>query len=63
LDSEPTKAAVAAHKQACTALGVERGTPVYFINGRKLLGAPKTEAMRYVIEVEIFGGFEALPKP
>jgi predicted DsbA family dithiol-disulfide isomerase len=63
LDAEATKTAVAAHKQACNALGVDRATPIYFINGRMVRGALPTEAMTYLVELELFGGFEALPKP
>jgi predicted DsbA family dithiol-disulfide isomerase len=63
LDSEATKTAVAAHKQACNALGVDRGTPVYFINGRMMLGAAPIEEMKYLVELELAGGFEALSKP
>lgn len=62
LDTEETKTGVAAHKQACNALGVDRGVPAYFINGRMLRGAVPTEQMRYVVEVELAGGFETLPK-
>lgn len=62
LDSEETKTAVAAHKQACNALGVDRGIPVYFINGRMMMGARLAEDLRYLVEVEIWGGFEKLPK-
>lgn len=63
LDAEETKTAVAAHKQACNALGVDRATPIYFINGRMLRGAVPAEAVNYLLELELFGGFEALPKP
>jgi hypothetical protein len=62
LDSEETKTAVAAHKQACNALGVDRAVPMYFINGRMMRGAQRPEDMQYVVEVELFGGFEVLPK-
>jgi hypothetical protein len=63
LDAEETKTAVAAHKQACNTLGVDRANPVYFINGRMMVGGVQTEHMRYVVELELAGGFEALPKP
>lgn len=63
LDAEATQTAVDAHKQACNALGVDRATPTYFINGRMMRGAVPTEAMSYLVELELFGGFEALPKP
>ena len=62
LDSEATKTAVAAHKQACNALGVDRGVPIYFINGRMMTGSVSPEDMSYLMQVEMFGGFEALPK-
>lgn len=63
LDAEATKTAVAAHKQACNALGVDRGTPVYFINGRMMKGYAPIEVLNYLVELELGGGFEALPKP
>jgi DSBA-like thioredoxin domain len=63
LDAEATKTAVAAHKAACNALGVDRGTPIYFINGRLMKGSAPIEDMTYLIELELTGGFEALPKP
>jgi hypothetical protein len=63
LDSEATKTAVAAHKQACNDLGVDRATPIYFINGRMMRGSAPTEAMTYLVELELAGGFETLPKP
>jgi 2-hydroxychromene-2-carboxylate isomerase len=63
LDSEATKARVAAHKQACNALGVDRETPAYFINGRLMLGPPPpVDDIVYVVKVELAGGFELLPK-
>jgi hypothetical protein len=43
-------------------LGVEQAIPAYFINGRKLIGAAPADAFRYLIELELAGGFEALPK-
>jgi protein-disulfide isomerase len=48
LDSKATEAAVAAHKQACNALGVDRGTPRYFVNGRMIKDVIKTENFRHV---------------
>jgi protein-disulfide isomerase len=63
LDTEATKTAVDAHKQACNTLGVDRGVPTYFINGRMMKGAAPTEAIRYLVELELAGGFEALTKP
>lgn len=63
LDSKATEEAVAAHKQACNALGVDRGVPVYFLNGRLSQGSIKLEDLRYLVELELAGGFEALPKP
>jgi hypothetical protein len=62
LDAEATKTAVAAHKQACNALGVDRGTPIYFINGRMMKGSAPIDVMTYLVELELAGGFEALPK-
>jgi protein-disulfide isomerase len=63
LDDAETQAAVDAHHEACAALGVDKGVPVYFINGRMMTGAAPTQMIRRVIEVEANGGFEKLPKP
>ena len=61
LGDEQTLAAVEAHRAACQALGVDRATPAYFINGRMMTGARKADDMRYVVDVELHGGFEKLP--
>ena len=61
-DDEETEAAIADHRRACTELGVDRSVPVFFINGRKMPGAIPEGPMRYVVEVEKYGGFEQLPE-
>ncbi len=62
LASKETEAAIDAHKKACNALGVDRNVPAYFIDGRKI-GTARPEDVKYLIEVELAGGFEVLPTP